>query len=82
MMEDKKELDVNEIGQADGGMMVKLRFFAATVCNGPGWQYARIATISSGCSVNYTGSVSTDADGNTWHEISSPTRGWICDAEG
>ena len=80
-MEDKRELNMDELGQAAGGVTMKIRYTSAAVYNGPGKQYGQIATISTGCRVNYIGSLVTDKEGNTWQEINSPTRGWILVSE-
>lgn len=77
-MSDMKEMNLEEMGQVAGGVKQPVMIAASLVFNGPGTQYAQIAIISSGCFVIPTGSELSDAEGNLWYEISSPTRGWIC----
>ena len=77
-MSDMKEMNMEEMSRVSGGIKQPVRITASLVFNGPGTQYAQIATISSGCFVIPTGSELSDAEGNIWYEISSPTRGWIC----
>ena len=80
-MSDMKEMNLEEMGQVAGGVKQPVMIAASLVFNGPGTQYAQIATISSGCLVTPTGSELPDTNGNVWYEISSPTRGWICKSD-
>ena len=71
-------LSLEEMENVSGGITGTVRSKTAVVRSGPGFSYPMVATLTSGFTVNYTGSGTINQeDGTIWYMVNRPTQGWI-----
>ena len=75
-MENKKELNMEELEKVIGGASKTIQTGKAVVRNGPGLEHHSNGTLSRGTVVNFSGTVSyNNNDGKTWYLINAPIYG-------
>ena len=77
-MGEMNPLSLNDMEKVSGGSTKTVITNGAQVRSGPGTNYSRVGTLSSGMQVTFTGEVSyNDSENCSWFLISSPTYGWV-----
>ena len=73
-----RKLSMEEMEKVTGGSAKTIRTRQAHVRYGAGLEYHVIKTLSCGCVVNFTGTVTyNDKDQLSFYKINSPVCGWV-----